>query len=213
MGENATFVYDRGFIGVGLNVRDCRDVLFRGIDIDQSAPECSVHTAWNLQGRSVIEDVEFTGYSDPKDSGKKLGFNVRERNGALTLKNVIATDGTEVGRRGVDHNAIHKQQYDRAYWSGLPHGTAYLVDCEAAHWSEIGLYASRTSGGIVADGGNSGNQIEAMSTWAAEALARKFDDPAESGTDTSSSTSGDDDRQQRAKARLMGLTRKPRLSL
>lgn len=43
--------------------------------------------------------------------------------------------------------------------------------------------------GIVADGGMPGNEIEAMAGWMAEALAQRFDEPAESGAD---SPGGDD---------------------
>lgn len=50
--------------------------------------------------------------------------------------------------------------------------------------------------GIVADGGMPGNEIVAMSAWAAEALAQRFDEPAESGAesggDDGSPTSSDD---------------------
>ena len=70
------------------------------------------------------------------------------------VERCILTDGTEVGRDGWDHNSEHKQQFDGGMWAGPNHeGTVYLVDCEVAHWSDNGLYASRTNGGIVVSGG------------------------------------------------------------
>lgn len=151
---DASFVVDSGLTQTVLSYRNCRDCAFVGIDIDQSADNCSAQTAFNTQGVLIVSDVEFVGWSDPDDSGKKIAFNVRDASGVARFERVIANDGTEVGRSGVDHNDVHKQQYDGAYWSGPPHeGTAYLLDCEAAHWSDNALYASRTNGGIVVAGG------------------------------------------------------------
>ena len=151
---DVTFVVDSGLTRTVLSYRNCRDCAFVGIDIDQSASNCSAQTAFNISGRLVVTDVEFLGWSDPDDSGKKIAFNVRDSSGVARFERVIANDGTEVGRSGVDHNNVHKQQYDGAYWAGPPHeGTAYLINCEAAHWSDNGLYASRTNGGIIVSGG------------------------------------------------------------
>lgn len=151
---DVSFVVDSGLTQNVLSYRNCRDCAFVGIDIDQSADNCSAQTGFNTEGVLIVRDVEFVGYSDPDDSGKKIAFNVRDSNGVAKFENVIATDGTEVGRSGVDHNDVHKQQYDGAYWSGPPHeGTAYFIDCAAANWSDNGIYASRTNGGIVVLGG------------------------------------------------------------
>ena len=151
---DTTFVVDSGLTQTVLSYRNCRDCAFVGIDFDQSADDCSAQTAFNVSGRLVVADVEFVGWSDPDNSGKKIAFNVRDSSGVATFDRVIANDGTEVGRQGVDHNDVHKQQYDGAYWAGPPHeGTAYFIDCEAAHWSDNGIYASRTNGGVVVVGG------------------------------------------------------------
>lgn len=155
---DATFVVDSGITGNVVRFNGDSNVGFRNFTIDQSADDCSAQTAFNISDGLVVEDIEFAGYSDPDDSGKKLVPQIQSSSGSGVVRRCVMTDGTEVGDQSVSHNDTHKQQYDGGFWAGPDHiGTVYIFDCQAANWSDNALYMSRTNGGVVVAGGRYAN--------------------------------------------------------
>lgn len=154
-GDGATrFVLRSGLTSSVVQFLESRNCAFVGIDLDQSAENCSAQTWFRAHDGLIVRDVTFRGWSSPDDSGKKIVALVLDGSGSGLIEDVTMTDGTEVGRDGVSHNGTHKHRYDGGIWSGPPHrGTLHVVDCEVANWSDNGLYASRTNGGIVVSGG------------------------------------------------------------
>jgi hypothetical protein len=154
-GDGATrFVLRSGITSSIVQFLESRNCAFVGIDLDQSARNCSAQTWFRAHDGLIVRDVTFHGFSSPDDSGKKIVALVLDGSGSGLIDDVTMTDGTEVGREGVSHNGTHKHRYDGGIWSGPPHeGTLHVVDCEVANWSDNGLYASRTNGGVVVSGG------------------------------------------------------------
>lgn len=151
---DVAFVVDSGITDYVVQYQNCRSCGFVGIDLDQSASDCSANLRFRCHDGLVVSDVAFVGVSDPSDSQKKIHARITSDGGAGRIERLRATDGTEVGRPGVDHNAVHKQRFDGGAFVGPAHeGTLYFLDCEIANWSDNGLFASRTNGGVVVDGG------------------------------------------------------------
>jgi hypothetical protein len=137
--EKPIFKVDSGITGNvvsflgGLSSRNCA---FVNVRLDMNAKNCSAQTRFDVATGLVVTDIDFAGYSDPDDSGKKIIPQIRDSNGVGRVERCTLVDGTEVGREGVPHNDEHKQQYDGGIYCGPKHeGTVYVLDCAVANSS------------------------------------------------------------------------------
>ncbi|KTG26895.1 hypothetical protein AUR66_15540 [Haloferax profundi] len=124
-----------------------RNVLFEGIDIDQTADGAFGNMKILCQDNAQIRNVEIIGRAPNADQrlDQHILADVYDSDGTSIIQNFKAADG---GYLGAYRNSAGGIQATPGH-----HGTLKIIDCHLEEMANNGVYATRNDGDIQIEGG------------------------------------------------------------